>query len=84
MDVAAALADGWLTVSVVNTGAWVRPDSSRSPGSGIQTLRKRLGLLIGDEALRSAIEDPTPHHDLGELWFERTGLPMVFAVWAAR
>ncbi|PHX81566.1 MAG: hypothetical protein CK540_02100 [Thermoleophilia bacterium] len=41
-------------------------------------------LLIGDEALRSAIEDPTPHHDLGELWFERTGLPMVFAVWAAR
>lgn len=50
VDVAAALADGWLTVSVVNTGAWVRPDSSRSPGSGIQTLRKRLGLLIGDEA----------------------------------
>lgn len=41
-------------------------------------------LLIGDEALRSAIDDPTPHHDLGELWFERTGLPMVFAVWAAR
>ncbi len=50
VDVAAALADGWLTVSVVNTGAWVSPDSSRSPGSGIQTLRKRLGLLIGDEA----------------------------------
>ncbi len=41
-------------------------------------------LLIGDEALRSAIDDPTPHHDLGELWLERTGLPMVFAVWAAR
>lgn len=41
-------------------------------------------LLIGDEALRSAIEDPTPHHDLGALWFEQTGLPMVFAVWAAR
>ncbi len=50
VDVAAALADGWLTVSVVNTGAWVSPDSSRSPGSGIQTLRKRLGLLVGDEA----------------------------------
>jgi chorismate dehydratase len=40
-------------------------------------------LLIGDAALRSAFEDPTPHHDLGKLWLERTGLPMVFAVWAA-
>ena len=41
-------------------------------------------LLIGDAALRSAFEDPTPHHDLGRLWLQRTGLPMVFAVWAAR
>src|SRR5438270_5735082 len=40
-------------------------------------------LLIGDAALRSAFEDPTPHHDLGRMWQERTGLPMVFAVWAA-
>jgi chorismate dehydratase len=41
-------------------------------------------LLIGDAALKSAFEDPTPHYDLGRLWQERTGLPMVFAVWAAR
>jgi len=40
-------------------------------------------LLIGDAALRSAFEDPTPHFDLGRVWLERTGLPMVFAVWAA-
>ena len=40
-------------------------------------------LLIGDAALRSAFEDPTPHYDLGRLWLEKTGLPMVFAVWAA-
>jgi chorismate dehydratase len=40
-------------------------------------------LLIGDAALQSAFNDPTPHHDLGRLWLERTGLPMVFAVWAA-
>jgi chorismate dehydratase len=39
-------------------------------------------LLIGDAALRSAFEDPSPHYDLGGLWLERTGLPMVFAVWA--
>jgi len=50
VNVAAELTNGWLTVSVVNTGAWVSPDSRRSPGSGLQTLRKRLGLLIGDEA----------------------------------
>ena len=40
-------------------------------------------LLIGDAALKSAFENPTPHHDLGRLWLERTGLQMVFAVWAA-
>jgi chorismate dehydratase len=39
-------------------------------------------LLIGDAALRSAFESPTPHYDLGGLWYERTGVPMVFAVWA--
>ncbi len=39
-------------------------------------------LLIGDDALRSAFEDPTPPYDHGRLWLERTGLPMVFAVWA--
>jgi chorismate dehydratase len=40
-------------------------------------------LLIGDAALKSAYEDPTPHFDLGRLWLDKTGLPMVFAVWAA-
>jgi len=40
-------------------------------------------LCIGDRALRdraSAID----RVDLGERWFERTGLPFVFAMWAAR
>jgi chorismate dehydratase len=27
-------------------------------------------------------EDPTPHYDLGRLWREQTGLPMVYAVFA--
>ena len=39
-------------------------------------------LLIGDAALRSMFDDPTAHHDLGRLWQERTGLPMVYAVFA--
>jgi chorismate dehydratase len=39
-------------------------------------------LLIGDAALKSMFEDPTPHHDLGALWREKTGLPMVYALFA--
>jgi chorismate dehydratase len=54
------------------------PDAEQVP-LGVDADAK---LLIGDSALRSAFEDPTPHHDLGRLWTERTGLPMVFAVWA--
>jgi chorismate dehydratase len=50
-------------------------------GSNVQEADATL--LIGDAALKSAFEDPTPHYDLGRLWLERTGLPMVFAVWAA-
>ena len=43
-------------------------------------------LLIGDEAL-TAFNHQLPgatYHDLGQLWQEWTGLPMVYAVWAAR
>lgn len=42
-------------------------------------------LLIADEALLGLRERLAPHHtDLAEAWRARTGLPMVFAVWAAR
>lgn len=43
------------------------------------------GLLIGDSALRIHPDD-LPYHvyDLGQEWKWMTGLPMVFAVWAAR
>jgi predicted solute-binding protein len=47
-------------------------------------------LIIGDPALRidPAMESwrgrPVCVHDLGGEWVETTGLPMVFAVWAAR
>lgn len=43
-------------------------------------------LLIGDQGLE-ALYFPTPGttcHDLGALWKDWTGLPMVYAVWAAR
>jgi chorismate dehydratase len=42
-------------------------------------------LLIGDEALTGLRGGLGAHRtDLGALWRERTGRPMVFAVWAAR
>jgi chorismate dehydratase len=42
-------------------------------------------LLIGDEALEGLRTPFAPHRtDLGALWHERSGHPMVFAVWAAR
>ncbi|HWF41699.1 MAG TPA: menaquinone biosynthesis protein [Acidothermaceae bacterium] len=45
-------------------------------------------VLIGDAALRATLHDgPRLHldvHDMGEAWRDWTGLPMVFAVWAAR
>lgn len=42
-------------------------------------------LLIADEALEAHRSGLGPLSvDLGSLWQERTGLPMVFAVWAAR
>jgi chorismate dehydratase len=42
-------------------------------------------LLIGDAALMlNPVELPFHVLDLGTEWTEMTGLPMVFAVWAAR
>lgn len=42
-------------------------------------------LVIGDAALHLAAAGRYPHTvDLGEAWHEWTGLPFVFAVWAAR
>jgi chorismate dehydratase len=50
-------------------------------------LEADAGVLIGDAALRALYEAPglgLNVTDLGEAWREWTGLPMVFAVWAAR
>lgn len=42
-------------------------------------------LLIGDSALRESLRDPGLYvYDLGQLWFEWTGLPFVFALWLCR
>jgi chorismate dehydratase len=41
-------------------------------------------LLIGDEALIEAGQWPDIHvYDIGELWYQQTGLPFTFALWIA-
>jgi chorismate dehydratase len=50
-------------------------------------LEARAAVLIGDAALRATYDGPSRGltvHDLGQAWHEVSGLPMVFAVWAAR
>ncbi|MQY13421.1 Chorismate dehydratase [Streptomyces sp. RB5] len=45
-------------------------------------------VLIGDAALRASLHEAPALglqvHDLGEMWKSWTGLPFVFAIWAAR
>ena len=50
-------------------------------------LEADAAVLIGDAALRATHDAPRRGlqvHDLGDAWKRWTGLPMVFAVWAAR
>ncbi len=41
-------------------------------------------LLIGDRAMHSPEESFTEVMDLGQFWYDWTGLPFVFAMWVAR
>ncbi|WP_067282484.1 menaquinone biosynthetic enzyme MqnA/MqnD family protein [Streptomyces jeddahensis] len=67
----------------------VQPDYYTCPPDlGVMMQEAEAAVLIGDAALRANLHD-APRlglevHDLGALWKEWTGLPFVFAVWAAR
>lgn len=57
------------------------------PDLGQMLMEADAGVLIGDPALRAMYEAPALGlhvTDLAQAWKEWTGLPMVFAVWAAR
>lgn len=55
------------------------------PGLDTMLSRADAALLIGDAALAAEPEqNGLSCLDLGQAWFELTGLPMVFAVWAGR
>jgi chorismate dehydratase len=66
----------------------VRPDYFVCPPDLTSMLLEAdAAVLIGDAALRATYDAPRRGldvHDLGAVWKEWTGLPMVFAVWAAR
>lgn len=66
----------------------VRPTyATMPPDLTTMLLEADAAVLIGDAALRAAYEAEAKGlyvTDLGAAWREWTGLPMVFAVWAAR
>ena len=75
-----------LTRIVLEKKYGVQPEFlSRTPNLPAMLDQADACLIIGDPALHL---DPAalPFHvmDLGSEWFDLTGLPMVFAVWAAR
>lgn len=57
-----------------------------APELGAMLLEAEAALLIGDDALRAKYKQEKRLfvYDLGKLWKDKTGLPMVFAVWAVR
>jgi chorismate dehydratase len=66
----------------------VRPDYFVCPPDlTTMLLEADAAVLIGDAALRATYDAPRRGlsvYDLGQVWRDWTGLPMVFAVWAAR
>ncbi len=67
----------------------VQPEFFRHPPD-LAAMMERADacLLIGDSALRAQHAEPWREYaahslDLGEVWHELTGLPFIFAVWAA-
>ncbi|MCX4747254.1 menaquinone biosynthesis protein [Kitasatospora sp. NBC_01287] len=67
----------------------VRPEYvSCPPDLEAMLARADAAVLIGDPALRATLEARPDSgytvHDLGQMWKDWTGLPFVFAVWAAR
>ncbi len=85
----------WITRSSLTSSTLVRLMLEEDFGLTPNYKRFRLGekrncspdamLLIGDEALRERSRKRYPHViDLASYWWDRHGLPFVFAVWCVR
>ena len=61
------------------------PRSSRCPWkSSGEDCDADAVLLIGDRAMRACLPGFAHAYDLGQEWYDWTGLPFVYAVWAVR
>ncbi|TYO99970.1 chorismate dehydratase [Geothermobacter ehrlichii] len=58
----------------------------RVPDEPVEAIVERGGdvLMIGDRALKAGLATDGGVYDLGQLWWEATGLPFVFALWIVR
>ena len=63
----------------------VRPQAVHLPmGVAADDMPTDAVLLIGDRAMKACLPGFAHAYDLGQEWFDWTGLPFVYAVWAVR
>jgi len=63
----------------------VRPQTVQLPmGVAADDMATDAVLLIGDRAMKACLPGFAHAYDLGQEWFDWTGLPFVYAVWAVR
>ncbi|HEX3148694.1 MAG TPA: menaquinone biosynthesis protein [Gemmataceae bacterium] len=63
----------------------IRPQTIQLPmGVAADDMTTDAVLLIGDRAMKACLPGFDHAYDLGQEWFEWTGLPFVYAVWAVR
>ena len=74
----------WLLRVLLKARYGIAPEFYPRP-SGAELTEHEAMMLIGDEAIGYATRDAVqPVLDLGEAWWELTGLPFVFAAWAVQ
>jgi chorismate dehydratase len=73
-------------VQVLCRDAWgIAPNFAPGPRDlDLALMEHDAAVRIGDKALFEPAPRGTTEHDLGGAWTQMTGLPFVFAVWAAR
>src|SRR5262245_17883792 len=63
----------------------VRPQTVQLPiGVAADDMSTDAVMLIGDRAMKACLPGFAHAYDLGQEWFDWTGLPFVYAVWAVR
>ncbi len=63
----------------------IRPRTEQLPlGVAADDMTTDAVLLIGDRAMKACLPGLAHSYDLGQEWFDWTGLPFVYAVWAVR